>query len=142
RIVNRTLEACTAGRDCEDVVGQVARLGTTAFTVASVTRETAEIYRDDSALAFIATNAAKRAGKHPAHLDGYVKDSAGNPVSRAVIQTIDPARVAFTNDSGFFRIRTLPADTVSIRIRSHGFDPVGFRLQLIADSTRHLNISL
>jgi hypothetical protein len=59
-----------------------------------------------------------------------------------VVSTEDPARAAITNDSGYFELPTLPAKTVGLTARRSGYDPIGFRLPLLADSTRHLKLSL
>jgi hypothetical protein len=58
------------------------------------------------------------------------------------VSTENPARAAITNDSGFFEISTLPAKNVGLTVRRTGYDPIGFRLPLLADSTRHMKLAL
>jgi hypothetical protein len=106
--------------------------------IARVTRDGAELFRDDSAFGIVATAAAVRAGPHAANLAGAVTDSGGRPIARAVIEAGSPSRVAIADDSGRFTIRSLPPGAINARVSRHGYEAVGFELKLAPDSTTHV----
>jgi hypothetical protein len=139
----RRMDPCIVrSTDCRPLIRPVARYSTTFGSVANVMRRGTEVYRDTSSLAAVARIAAKRAGRSPAHISGVVTDVDGHFLARVVVRTDDPARAAVSNDSGYFEIRTLPAKEIRLAVRKPGFEPVIFRLPLIADSTRHVRLSL
>jgi hypothetical protein len=130
-------------KGCEPVNVPHPKLATNFGSIATVSRAGREIFNDDTTIAAISRIAAKVAGRHPAGISGVVSDaSTGQPLSRAVVSTENPARAAITNDSGFFEISTLPAKNVGLTVRRTGYDPIGFRLPLLADSTRHMKLAL
>lgn len=143
RIEGRRMDPCfDRAKDCRPLIRPVARYSTTFGAVVDVMRRGREMYRDANSSAAIARIAAKRAGRAPANISGVVTDTDGHPLARVVVRTDDPARAAVSNDSGYFEIRTLPAKQIRVAVQKHGFEPVIFPLPLIADSTRHLRLSL
>jgi len=135
-------QSCAGGPGCERVSGLVPRLGFVISSVVSLAREGAEIYHDAVSDAVVTRNAKKRAGAHPASVEGRVTDSGGRPLAGAVIEALEPGRAAIANDSGFFTIRVLPATLSTIQITHDGFEPVAFKLPLKPDSARRVAISL
>ena len=142
RCQGRSCEPCYYGPGCQDVWWMWPRLVTTAGTLSRVTRGETELYRNDSSLALIDRIATKRAGDRPASIEGQVTNAEGRPLSFAVIQTDDPARVGRTDSSGVFRIGALPPGPIGILVRCRGYEPVQFRLPLLPDSTRRLSLAL
>lgn len=143
RIEGRRMEPCfDRAKDCRPLIRPVARYSTTFGAVVDVMRRGMEIYRDTNSAAAIARVAAKRAGPAPANIRGVVTDMDGHRLARVVVRTDDPVRAAVSNDSGYFEIRTLPATQIRVAVQKQGFEPVVFQLPLIADSTRHLRLSL
>jgi hypothetical protein len=139
----RRLDPCfDRSPDCRPLIRPVARYSTTFGSVSDVMRRGTEVYRDTSSLAAVSRIAARRAGRSPAHVTGVVTDVDGHFLARVVVRTDDPARAAVSNDSGHFEIRMLPAKEVRVSVQKPGFEPVVFRLPLIADSTRHVRLSL
>ncbi|MGH2898204.1 MAG: carboxypeptidase-like regulatory domain-containing protein, partial [Solirubrobacteraceae bacterium] len=138
----RTCDPCYTGPRCQDVWWMWPRLVTTSATISRVTRAGREVYRDDSTLALIAAIADKRAGSRPARLEGRITNEDGGPLAAAVIQTDDPARAGIADSAGVFRIAPLPPGSIGVLVRCRGYEPVRFRLPLLADSTRHLALSL
>jgi hypothetical protein len=130
-------------KGCEPLSIPHPKLATNFGSIATVSRAGHEMFNDDTTIAAMARIAAKAAGRHPAGISGFVSDATtGQPLPRVVVSTEDPARAAITNDSGYFELPTLPAKTVGLTARRSGYDPIGFRLPLLADSTRHLKLSL
>jgi hypothetical protein len=140
--VRRQCDPCYYGPRCQDVWIMWPRLVTTAGTIARVTREDVELYRNDSSLALMARLAEKRAGDRPAQLSGRVTDADGRPLAGAIVQTDDPARVARTDSAGAFSIRPLPPGTIAIRVQCRGYQPIQFRLPIVAGTARELQLAL
>ncbi len=76
------------------------------------------------------------------HLQGTVLDPLDNPLTKVIIEIDDPAMATFTDESGFFRLRNIPAGARTIRVKKIGFDGVDFELDLLADSTVHIGVKL
>jgi hypothetical protein len=128
---------------CEPVNVPHPKLVTNFGAVATVTRDGREIFRDDTTSAAMSRIATRGAGRHPAGISGVVTDaSTGQSLARVVVSTDDPARAAITDDSGFFELPTLPVRAVVVSARRRGYDPIGLRLPLLPDSTRHMKLSL
>jgi hypothetical protein len=138
----RSCEPCYYGPDCMDIWWFWPRLVTTAGTLSRVTRGETELYRNDSSLALIDRIATRRAGGRPANIEGRITSADGRPLTSAIIQTDDPARVGRTDSSGVFRIRALPPGPIGVLVRCRGYEPVQFRLPLLPDSTRRLSLAL
>ena len=138
----RSCDPCYYGPECMDIWWMWPRLVTTAGTISRVTRGEMEVYRNDSSLALIDRIATKRAGSRPAHIEGRVTSADGRPLSSAIIQTDDPARVGRTDSAGVFRIGALPPGSIGILVRCRGYEPVQFKLPLLPDSTRRLSLAL
>ena len=71
-----------------------------------------------------------------------ILDPLDNPLAKVIIEIEEPAMATFTDESGFFRLRNIPAGARTIRIRKIGFDGVDFELDLRADSTVHIGVKL
>lgn len=89
-----------------------------------------------------AQTAAPTATARMSHLQGTILDTLGNPIAKAIVEVDEPSMAAFADDSGFFRLRNIPAGPRTIRIRKVGFDGVDFELNLLADSTIHIGVKL
>jgi hypothetical protein len=76
------------------------------------------------------------------HLQGQVVDSAGHPVRSATIETDEPARATVSDESGFFRLKNLPAGPITISVRHAGFVGTEFELRLPPDSTVGIGVKL
>ncbi len=76
------------------------------------------------------------------HLQGTILDPMDRPLSNVIIEIDEPAMATFSNDSGFFRLRNIPAGARTIRVKKIGFDGVDFELNLLADSTVHIGVKL
>ncbi len=76
------------------------------------------------------------------HLQGTILDPLDNPLAKVIIEIEEPAMATFTDESGFFRLRNIPAGARTIRIKKIGFDGVDFELDLRADSTVHIGVKL
>jgi len=137
-----TSETCYLGKDCREVWSAWPRLVTTTGIVSRVVRGGTEIYRNDSSAALISAAAAKRAGKHPAHLEGVITDSSGRPLANVTVQAGDPGRVAMTDIAGVFHLDQLPGATIVVATRCRGYRSTRFTLPLLPDSTRHLSLRL
>jgi hypothetical protein len=140
--VNGKCERCFSGPDCHTLLTMRPRLVTVMGTIGRVTRDGVELYRDDSKAALISAAIAKRAGNHPAAIEGTITDFDGRPLVNAVVQTEDPGRAALTDSAGAFQLRLLPPGTVTVSVRCRGYQPVTFRLPLLRDSTRRASLSL
>ena len=142
RIVGRSSEPCYSGKDCHDIWLPWPRLVTTNGIVASVSRAGVEIYRDSTATSLITTASKKRAGPRPSSLSGTIMSSDGRPLKRAIVQTVAPGRVAFTDSAGRFEIRELPPDSITTTVRCRGYQSIRFTLPMLPDSTRHIQLGL
>ena len=142
RIVGRSLETCYSGKGCHDLWLAWPRLVTTNGIVAAVSRAGVEIYRDSTATSLIAAAEKKRAVRHPGRLSGVITSTSGRPLTRAIIQTDAPGRVAFTDSAGRFEIRELPSDSITSTVRCRGYEPIRFTLLMLPDSTRHIQLGL
>ncbi len=135
-------EKCSAGRDCVETWIPWPRLVTTSGMISSVRRGGVELYRDEAAQKMIADAATKRAGLRPARISGAVTDLDGRPLVNAIVQLEEPSRVANTNSLGTFEIAPLPPGKITVSVRCRGYQTVRFSLTLLADSTRHLQLTL
>lgn len=142
KIVNRKPERCYHGPDCHTVLTMNPRLVTTMGAINRVRRDGVDLYRSDSGVALIDSMASKRAGDHPAHLEGTVTDMEGRALINAVLQTDDPSRATFSDTAGTFQLRMLPPETITLSARCRGYQPVQFRVPLRRDSTHRATLSL
>ena len=60
----------------------------------------------------------------------------------ATIETDEPARVAFSDKNGFFRLTNLPSGPITISVRHVGFLGTDFQLRLPPDSTVGIGVQL
>lgn len=127
---------------CQRVFVAVPRLRVTSGAIASLSRDGVELYRDDATIFALDRIAALQATPRPGHVAGVVTDGNGQPVARAVVATDSPTRAAITDSAGRFELRTLPTRELSFSVTRPGFQPLGFRLPILADSTRQLTITL
>jgi hypothetical protein len=128
--------------DCVRVNWPVPRLGVSSTVVARVIRDGSELFRGDTALAFMAAAARTQAGARPSTLEGRISDAAGNPLENVIVQTGKPNRVGITDSRGAFRITALPPVRVALSIRCRGYQPVALTVAMLPDSTRRLSIGL
>ncbi len=142
RMVNRQPEACYYGKDCQDVYAGWPRLVTTTGTVTRMLRGRTELYRNDGSTPLVAAAARKRAGARPAHLAGVITHGDGTPLMHAVVQAGAPSRAAFTDSTGAFLIRTLPAVSTTVSVRCRGYSTASFTITLLPDSTRRVTMAL
>ena len=133
---------CDRGPACERVQVPVPRLNLNEGMIAAVARNGVAVYRDTAVELVMHRIDERQAGKFPAGLSGLITDPAGRPLRRAVIAVANPVRVSVSDDSGHFTIRTLPAKVVGITVSHQGYENVGFRLQLLSDSTRYLKLTM
>jgi hypothetical protein len=140
--VKGRVEDCDRGPGCEPVWAITSRLDINSGAIASIARSGVEVYRDETTLSALSRIAAKQAGKAQAHVAGVITDTDGHALSRVVVSTDAPVRAAITNDSGYFEIRTLPVKQVGLSVKKAGYASLSFRLPLVADSTRHVRLSL
>lgn len=135
-------EAAKRRGDCVNIWTSVPRLSVVSTEILRVFRAGVEVYRNDAAIAASEAVAKRRAGKHPAHLDGRISDEAGRPLRNAVVQIEKPSRVEITDSLGAFRIRHLPPGPVVISVRCQQYRGVRFTLPLLPDSTRRVSGAL
>src|ERR1043166_159641 len=105
-VVNELVLRTPEQRDPRDTTKRSATssaLTTTHVTVASVKQAGQIVYWDDGLLPAGTPSPAGRAGRRPAALDGLVVDSSGSAIANAVVQIIEPVRVAVTDSVGHFR---------------------------------------
>lgn len=133
---------CDRGPACEHVQVPVPRLSLNEGMIAAVTRNGVGVYRDSAVESVMQRVDERQAGRFPAGLSGLITDPAGRPLGRALIAVANPVRVSVSDDSGHFAIRTLPAKVVGLTVSHPGYQTVGFRLQLLPDSTRDLKLTL
>jgi hypothetical protein len=130
-------------KGCEPVNVPHPKLVTNFGSIAEVSRDGYNLFLDDTTLTAMSRIARRAAGAHPARIAGVINDaSTGRPLARAIVSTDAPARAAITNDSGFFELPTLPAKSIDLTVRRAGYEPIGFRLPLLPDSTRRLTLEL
>ncbi|HTE46428.1 MAG TPA: carboxypeptidase regulatory-like domain-containing protein [Gemmatimonadaceae bacterium] len=142
RRVKQTTERCYSGPDCHTVLAMRPRLVTSMGAITAVMRDGMRVYQNEKGAALISAMSAKRAGGHPAAVQGIVTDLTGRPLINAVLQTEAPWRAAQTDSVGAFHFQMLPPDTINVVVRCRGYQPVRARLPLLGDSTRHLTLSL
>lgn len=128
--------------DCRQVFVGVPRLIVTTGAIATIVHEGVEVFHDDTTLAALDRIAALQAQPQQGHVAGIVSDAGGRPIPRAVITTEIPARAAISDSAGRFELRTLPTRELTFSVTRPGFQPLGFRLPILADSTRQLTITL
>ena len=90
-----------------------------------------EVFRDDTALAIV-----------PAHLEGFVRDSAGRSIKGAQIRAAGSVAAATSDDSGFFRLTGLHARETTFAVTRPGFAALSIRVRLRPDSTVHVEVVL
>ncbi len=66
----------------------------------------------------------------PGNLGGQVSDSAGTPVSGAVVTVVGSSVRSTTDEGGQFRLSGVPSGTVEVRVRRLGFAPLTRQLGL------------
>jgi hypothetical protein len=142
RVVGMRTERCVVGPKCRTITAMRARLVTTRGAITAVWRRDTLLYSSDSGSALLARMMAKRAGRHPAGVEGLIVDEEQRPLAGATVQVEGPGRAARTDSGGHFSIRTLPADSVTITMRCAAHQSVRFRVALLPDSTRHVAVAL
>ena len=79
---------------------------------------------------------------HTAAFAGVLRDSLGHPIMLATISTDSEARHATSDSAGRFAIQGLPPGHVGVHVQRIGYEPMGFVVDLPADSTVHVEIRL
>ena len=85
---------------------------------------------------------AAQAGPANAALAGVVRDSAGRPVPFVLVSADSTGRTAYTDSAGDFRLGGLPAGLGRFSVRRIGYLPSDFDVDLPADATVHLAITM
>jgi hypothetical protein len=128
--------------DCRQIFLGVPRLIVTTGAIATIVHDGVEVFHDDTTLAALDRIAALQAQPRPGHVAGVVIDAVGHPVPRAVVASDSPTRAAITDSAGRFELRTLPTRELNFSVTRPGFQPLGFRLPILADSTRQVTVTL
>jgi hypothetical protein len=142
RVVGGQVEHCVAGRDCEEVFIPVPRLALNIGAVLDISSDGRVLYVSDSAIATARRIDARQAGKKAGSIVGSVTSSDGRPLGSARVTVDKPSRAVVTGAQGEFQIDALPAVLTTISVRKPGYNPVGFRLQVLPDSIRHVQLRL
>lgn len=75
-------------------------------------------------------------------LAGYVRDELGHPIPLATVLAEGTKLTTTTDDSGYFRLRDVPAGPETFTAMRIGYSPVSFEVTLPADSAVNTEIRL
>lgn len=78
---------------------------------------------------------AQQVRRGRAAIAGVVRDSAGRPLPGAFVSVPAAGATTFANDSGWFGLTDLPADTVLVEARRIGYQAVDFEIALLDGKT-------
>lgn len=80
--------------------------------------------------------------RNTAAFAGFVRDAGGRPISDAAITVAELGRLTVSDSAGHYAVWSLPVKPVEVRVKSRCFSPLVFRLPLIGDSIRRVDLSL
>jgi hypothetical protein len=75
-------------------------------------------------------------------VDGVVRDSAGRPLPLVLVSADSGDRAAYSDSAGAFRLGGLPPGLAGFSVRRIGYVPSAFEIDLPADATVHLAITM
>ncbi|PYP78620.1 MAG: hypothetical protein DMD35_10945 [Gemmatimonadetes bacterium] len=90
----------------------------------------------------LAGAAATSEAQSPRALFGLVKDSLGHAISGVEVRAPGDVVIAFSDDSGQFRVARLPAGTRTLSVRRLGFAPASATITASAGATDSVRVTL